>query len=242
MTISDIDEAPSWSRSCVPMFTPEEEREYLQKLATTTNRAERAAIRNEIAMRNLNLVWYVVRRFCRRRGIDMTNRDILDELFQSGVIGLIWAIDRFNCSVYTNRLSTYAVPWIYQSVSRMWGSIRTTVHVPMAIAERQAPLPVSECSLDAPLPGTMGDERHQTMGDLIAWHDPDIDVQIVITKELSPIEAIAIKGYFGIGMPRMDHTSLAQLLQVPKEEVDRIIDTGIRRLTLVLVEGADGGQ
>jgi RNA polymerase sigma factor (sigma-70 family) len=169
----------------------------------------------------------------------LTNRDILDELFQSGVIGLIWAIDRFDCSVYTNRLSTYAVPWIYQSVSRAWGAIRTTVHVPMAMAERRAPLPVSECSLDAPLPGKMGDERQQTMGDLIAWHDPDIDLRIVITNALSPLEATAIRGYFGIGMPRMDYTSLAQLLQVSKGDVARIIDTGIRRLTLVLVEEAD---
>jgi len=239
MTISDIDEAPSWNCSCVPMLTPEEEREYLQKLAITTHRTEREAIRNEIAMRNLNLVWYVVRRFCRQRGIELTNRDILDELFQSGVIGLIWAIDRFDCSVYTNRLSTYAVPWIYQSVSRAWGAIRTTVHVPMAMAERRAPLPVSECSLDAPLPGKMGDERQQTMGDLIAWHDPDIDLRIVITNALSPLEATAIRGYFGIGMPRMDYTSLAQLLQVSKGDVARIIDTGIRRLTLVLVEEAD---
>lgn len=59
---------------------------------------------------NVGLVWSIARRF-KNRGVE------LEDLFQIGSIGLIKAIDKFDCS-YDVQLSTYAVPMIMGEIKR----------------------------------------------------------------------------------------------------------------------------
>lgn len=59
---------------------------------------------------NVGLIWSIVRRF-KNRGVE------LEDLFQVGSIGLIKAIDKFDCS-YEVQLSTYAVPMIMGEIKR----------------------------------------------------------------------------------------------------------------------------
>lgn len=59
---------------------------------------------------NVGLIWSIVRRF-KNRGVEM------EDLFQIGSIGLIKAIDKFDCS-YDVQLSTYAVPMIMGEIKR----------------------------------------------------------------------------------------------------------------------------
>ncbi len=66
--------------------------------------------REELVENNLGLVHCIVRRFL-NRGQDA------EDLFQVGVIGLMKAIDKFDCS-YEVKFSTYAVPMIQGEIKR----------------------------------------------------------------------------------------------------------------------------
>ena len=58
--------------------------------------------RDILVEENVGLVWSIVRRF-QNRGVES------EDLFQIGTIGLIKAVDKFDCS-YEVCFSTYAVP------------------------------------------------------------------------------------------------------------------------------------
>lgn len=66
--------------------------------------------RDKLIEENVGLIWSIVRRF-KNRGVE------LEDLFQIGSIGLIKAIDKFDCS-YEVQLSTYAVPMIMGEIKR----------------------------------------------------------------------------------------------------------------------------
>jgi len=213
-----------------PPLPADEERAYLKLLATASGQEERNEARQVLIDSNLRLVWYVVRRFCRQRAIPLTHEMVVD-LFQSGVIGLIHAIDKFDATQYHNRLSTYAVSWIMQAVSREWAQHhRTVVHLPIAITERRGSLPIREYSLDAPLPQTH-DGQPRTFGEIIPDAcETDPDIAIMITDMLPPSEALVIRLRFGIGLPPMDIPAIARHLQVSQRDVMQMIRTGQERL------------
>ncbi len=79
------------------VLTERETQELLQKTKNGDKQARETLIRG-----NLRLVLSVVQRFS-SRGEDP------DDLFQVGCVGLIKAVDHFDCSLNV-RLSTYAVP------------------------------------------------------------------------------------------------------------------------------------
>lgn len=66
--------------------------------------------RDLLIEKNVGLIWSIVRRF-KNRGVEM------EDLFQIGSIGLIKAVDKFDCS-YDVQLSTYAVPMIMGEIKR----------------------------------------------------------------------------------------------------------------------------
>ncbi len=66
--------------------------------------------RDKLIEENIGLVWSVVKRF-KNRGVE------LEDLFQIGSIGLIKAVDKFDCS-YDVKFSTYAVPMIMGEIKR----------------------------------------------------------------------------------------------------------------------------
>lgn len=68
------------------------------------------AAREEFMIGNMRLVLSVVKRFAGRR-------ENIDDIFQVGCVGLIKAIDNFDCSLNV-RFSTYAVPMIIGEVRR----------------------------------------------------------------------------------------------------------------------------
>ena len=66
--------------------------------------------RDILVEENVGLVWSIVRRF-QNRGVEP------EDLFQIGTIGLIKAVDKFDCS-YEVCFSTYAVPMITGEIKR----------------------------------------------------------------------------------------------------------------------------
>ena len=86
-------------------LTADEKKELLQRSAAGDREA-----RQQLIDGNLRLVLSIVQRFSGRG-------EMMDDLFQVGCIGLIKAIDRFDCSAGV-QLSTYAVPMIIGEIRR----------------------------------------------------------------------------------------------------------------------------
>lgn len=82
----------------------------MTELLRRVKAGDRAA-REQMVEGNLRLVLSVIQRFD-RRGENM------DDLFQVGCIGLLKAIDRFDCDQFEVKFSTYGVPLILGEVRR----------------------------------------------------------------------------------------------------------------------------
>lgn len=113
------------------VLSEKEKRELILKAHNGNKEAREALIKG-----NLKLVLSVVQRFSGRN-------ENPDDLFQVGCIGLIKAIDNFNCD-YNLQLSTYAVPLIIGEIKRylrdnspirVSRSVRDTAYKAMQIKE-----------------------------------------------------------------------------------------------------------
>ncbi|MDR1092745.1 MAG: RNA polymerase sporulation sigma factor SigG [Clostridiales bacterium] len=91
--------------SLLPKLSGKETTELMRRV----KRGEDGA-REEFMIGNMRLVLSVVRRFIGRR-------ENVDDIFQVGCVGLIKAIDNFNCDLNV-RFSTYAVPMIIGEIRR----------------------------------------------------------------------------------------------------------------------------
>ena len=90
----------------LPVLSAERTRELLRRV----RRGDQAA-REELIAGNLRLVLSVIQRFAARG-------ENIDDLFQVGCIGLIKAIDNFDCEQHDVRFSTYGVPMIAGEIRR----------------------------------------------------------------------------------------------------------------------------
>lgn len=84
--------------SKLPVLDAQTTRELLQKVRQGDKEAREALIAG-----NLRLVLSVIQRFSGRG-------ENIDDLFQVGCIGLIKAIDNFDCDAHDVKFSTYGVP------------------------------------------------------------------------------------------------------------------------------------
>ena len=118
------------------VLTEDDKRELLKTIKNGT-KSEAAAAREKMIKGNLRLVLSVIQRF-QNRG------ENADDLFQVGVIGLIKAIDHFDCDLDV-KFSTYGVPMIIGEVRRylrdnnavrVSRSMRDTAYHAMQIKEK----------------------------------------------------------------------------------------------------------
>lgn len=122
--------------SKIKVLSEEEKQKLFYKMKNGTPEERRKA-RDEMIQGNLRLVLSVIQRF--------TNRgENPDDLFQVGCIGLIKAIDNFNCEREV-KFSTYGVPMIIGEVRRhlrdyntlrVSRSLRDTAYRAMQVKER----------------------------------------------------------------------------------------------------------
>ena len=92
--------------SRLSVLSPERTKELLLRV----RQGDKAA-REELIAGNLRLVLSVIQRFSARG-------ENIDDLFQVGCIGLIKAIDNFDCQAHDVRFSTYGVPMIAGEIRR----------------------------------------------------------------------------------------------------------------------------
>ncbi len=115
----------------------EKEKQTLLEIMKNGSDSEKKAARDKMVQGNLRLVLSVVQRFVNRG-------ENPDDLFQVGVIGLIKAIDNFECDRGV-KLSTYCVPMVIGEIRRhlrdsgavrVSRSLRDTAYHAMQIKER----------------------------------------------------------------------------------------------------------
>ncbi|MBE6794245.1 MAG: RNA polymerase sporulation sigma factor SigG [Ruminococcaceae bacterium] len=115
----------------------EKEKQNLLEIMKNGSESEKRRARDKMVQGNLRLVLSVVQRFVNRG-------ENPDDLFQVGVIGLIKAIDNFECDRGV-KLSTYCVPMVIGEIRRylrdtgalrVSRSLRDTAYHAMQIKER----------------------------------------------------------------------------------------------------------
>lgn len=105
----------------IPLLSHQEEID----LFTLYSKSHSEKIKQEIANRNLKLVVHVAKRY-------YNDESLFLDLIHEGTIGLLIAIDKFDVNKGC-KFSTYAVPWINQTISRNlinnYSTIRKSVHL-----------------------------------------------------------------------------------------------------------------
>lgn len=97
-------------------------------LLTEYNKSKDEKLKRQITLANIPLVNKIASRYI---GV-MPGLMDFDDLVHEGVIGLLTAIDRFNIDL-GNQFSTYAYPWIKQSMIIAIGNASTTIRLPYNI-------------------------------------------------------------------------------------------------------------
>lgn len=87
-------------------------------------------LRNILAARNCKLTTYVINKFYKE------HRTIREDLVQEGSIGLLTAVEKFDCDKGF-KFSTYATWWIRHSINTYLQGVNPTVSVPVHIRSLQ---------------------------------------------------------------------------------------------------------
>lgn len=107
----------------MPVLSAEEEKELFLRKAAGDSEAREILIRS-----NMGLVLNIAMKY-------LDEKVSLDDLVQSGVIGLITAVDRYDIS-FGSRLSTYAVRFIRGEIARYKKNALLPVRIPYSIDYR----------------------------------------------------------------------------------------------------------
>ena len=115
------------------------ERSLLRRARSKDLRVSRGA-REQLVRHNLRLVVRTAGRFYLPPGMER------DDLVQAGVTGLMRAIERFDPGRGC-RFSTYAVPWIRQSIGRQIENTGSMIRLPVALQQEMVRLRRTEAAL-----------------------------------------------------------------------------------------------
>ena len=109
-----------------PLLTSKKEKE-LAGIIRKGGKQKQTA-RTELMECNLKLVIKYANYYSKRSNVPI--RDLIG----AGAAGLATAVDRFNPDKFNTRFSTFAVPWIKQSIFRTLYEFGDFVHVPIHVA------------------------------------------------------------------------------------------------------------
>lgn len=201
--------------------------------------------RNTVIVHNMRLIVHVV-----------THKALppmaWDDAIQTGVFGLIRAIDKFNPSRGV-RFSTYAVPWIRQAIQRAYEQTGTLIRVPsyQHLAAHSDPSSAAispsqhaahdalqdPLSFDHPLTG----DADTPLGAILPDPQPSLDEQMILADEVARLR-IALQSlpsrlrriliaYYGLDdHPVLSAQTLARTEGVSTTRIYQLLAEGYSRL------------
>lgn len=176
------------------LLTPEETRTLLRKA-----RRKCTASLHKLVEHNLGLVGGVIRKhFAWRINASYT----FEDMFQTGVTGLIRAINKFDLSRKT-RLSTYATWWIRQAIQRDLAFKDHEVHVPLH-AERKFTMvhDVEDFIVDKEMDATDIAEIRELMRVNLKWLT-EREREIIIAHRMNEYTLEEIGQWYGLTRERI---------------------------------------
>jgi RNA polymerase sigma factor (sigma-70 family) len=203
------------------------------------------AARDELVQRNLRLVFKIARQY---RNAPVAQLDLIQE----GVFGLMRAIEKFD-PTKGFKLSTYAVWWIRQAISRALKPTSRSVRLSTATTHTGTPgvttVPVTLVSLDTP----STDADSPSLAEMLS-HPDDITPEEVLLQgdqrrrlyrglnHLAPRDATVLRLRFGLtdGQP-YTLEEVGQHLQMSREQVRQREERALACLRH-LFQALDAGQ
>ncbi len=213
--------------SCTPLLSRDEEAALVRKARAGDIRA-----RNTLVNANIRFVVTIAKEY-HYTGLD------LEDLVNEGCIGLMNAIERFDCS-WGNRLITYASWWIRQSIGRAIIEKGRTIRLPQGKVKELGGR-YNVLSLDVPVDSRDADNS-KTIGDGIVdmrIQTPEYDAIFRNLKEdiatvfdsLSKREADILRMRFGLdGRKSMTLEEIGDCWNMSRERIRQIESKALRKL------------
>lgn len=201
--------------------------------------------RNTVIVHNLRLIVHVV-----------THKALppmaWDDAIQTGVFGLIRAIDKFD-PTRGIRFSTYAVPWIRQAIQRAYNQSGTLIRVPEyqhPTARKNSPSvtvsPLQHAAAAALMDPLSFDhpptaDTDTPLGAILPDPQPSLDEQMILADEVARLQLAVrslparlqrlIARYYGLGgQPPVSAQILAQAEGLSTARIYQLLAEGITRL------------
>lgn len=213
--------------SRTPLLSRDEEAALVRKARAGDIRA-----RNTLVNANIRFVVTIAKEY-HYTGLD------LEDLVNEGCIGLMNAIERFDCS-WGNRLITYASWWIQQSIGRAICERGRTIRLPQGKVKELGGR-YNVLSLDTPVESQDSDSS-KTIGDNVAdmWsRSPEVETICNILKEavakalgsLSIRDAEILRMRYGFNSREpMTLEEIGDRWNLSKERIRQIEDKALRKL------------
>lgn len=173
-----------------PLLTPAQERALMARVKAGDQEAHERFI-----VANLRLVAAIAKKFM-LRGLDY------DDLVQLGNLGLLKAVEKFDLDRNT-KFSTYAVPWIRQSIQRALDDQVRVIRLPVHLSESTRMLRKAFNYFDH-IPS------RQELADALGWTIAKVDTVLASSKDVRSLDA-------AIGEAD-DPTCLSELVGAPVED------------------------
>ena len=182
--------------------------ELLKEYAKTKN----LDVRNQIVLNNVGLVHRCYQMYFASK---YPNESDCEELISAGILGLLYAIERFDVESYTV-LSTYAFPYIRNQMNKL-------VHPEIAFSEY-------ECE-DSEIP------MEEQIEDTYVFDQKRMDISDVLEKLLTPDEVMVLHVINRTSdEPPWSVNEIAKELKMSAKEVTDLYKSGLSKVSVPCVQ------
>jgi RNA polymerase sigma factor (sigma-70 family) len=179
-----------------------------------------AAARERMILANMGLVVNLAHRYA-------DQGDLLDDLIQEGMWGLIRAVDAFDPQKHNTRFSTYAAHWIRKGILLALEASGPIIHVRRHVT--RPPIAIARLLEDVEVRGCGPDQE-------LVFNDHVNEIAQSIDR-LSTVESFVVRHRFGLDCTPLSAPSVARRLRMSTFSVCQIERAALTKLRGILDPG-----